>query len=60
LLAKALYVYVPQEDSMSHNDIVMQVKEFLERNLDSSEISSRMNMDIQFVESIIRQLKIAR
>ena len=45
---------------MSYNDIVMQVREFLERNLDSSEISSRMNMDIRYIELIIQKLKLAR
>ena len=42
---------------MSYKDILMQVKELLSRNLDSSEISHRLHMDIYYVEDAIQFLK---
>jgi hypothetical protein len=52
-----MYMYL-KEDIMSYNDIVMQVRELLGRNLDSSEISHRLHIDIRSVESIIQKLKL--
>jgi hypothetical protein len=45
---------------MSYNDIVMQIRELLGRNLDSSEISHRLHMNIRVVESVIQKIKLAR
>lgn len=41
---------------MSYNDIVLQVREYLERNLDANEIAHRMHINIRFVESVIISL----
>ena len=56
-LRRYMYMYL-KEDIMSYNDIVMQVRELLGRNLDSSEISHRLHIDIRSVESIIQKLKL--
>jgi transcription initiation factor IIE alpha subunit len=41
---------------MSYQDVVAQIKELLERNLDSSEIAHRLRLDLQQVNKIIATL----
>ena len=38
---------------MSYHDTVTQVRELLERHLDSFEIANRLHLDISFVTDII-------
>ena len=54
--AKALYVYALQENRMSYHDTVAQIKELLERNLDSFEIAHRLCLDLNQVLQIIATL----
>ena len=54
--ARALYVYAPQENRMSYYDTVAQIKELLERNLDSNEIADRLCLNINQVLQIIATL----
>ena len=51
--AKALYVYALQENRMSYHDTVAQIRELLERNLDSSEIANRLCLNLNQVQQII-------
>ena len=51
--AKALYVYALQENVMSQYDIMAQVRELLERNLDSFEIANRLCLNLNQVQQII-------
>ena len=41
---------------MSYQDIVAQIKELLERNLDSSEIAHRLCLNLNQVNQIIANL----
>jgi transcription initiation factor IIE alpha subunit len=54
--ARALYVYALQENRMSYYDTVAQIKELLERNLDSNEIADRLCLNINQVNQIIATL----
>ena len=51
--AKALYVYALQENRMSYQDVVAQIKELLERNLNSNEIANRLCLNLNQVNQII-------
>ena len=54
--AKALYVYALQENRMSQYDIIAQIKELVERNLDSFEIANRLCLNLNQVNQIIANL----
>ena len=54
--AKALYVYALQENRMSYYDTVTQIRELLERNLDSFEIANRLCLNLNQVLQIIATL----
>ena len=54
--AKALYVYALQENRMSYYDTVTQIRELLERNLDSFEIANRLCLNLNQVNQIIATL----
>ena len=54
--AKALYVYALQENRMSYQDVVAQIKELLERNLNSNEIANRLCLNLNQVNQIIATL----
>ena len=54
--AKALYVYALQENRMSYQDVVAQIKELLERNLNSNEIANRLCLKLNQVNQIIATL----
>jgi len=41
---------------MSYHDTVMQVRELLERHLDSDAIANRLNLDVGYVIDIIAQI----
>ena len=54
--AKALYVYALQENRMSYHDTVAQIRELLEKNLNSFEIAHRLCLDLNQVQQIIANL----
>ena len=51
-----IYVYALQENVMSQYDIIAQVRELLERNLNSFEIAHRLCLDLNQVLQIIATL----
>ena len=52
----ALYVYALQENRMSYQDTVSQIRELVERNVDSLEIAHRLCLDLTQVRQIITTL----
>jgi BMFP domain-containing protein YqiC len=42
---------------MTKHDLVLQIRELLERHLNAMDISHRLNLDIELVQSIIFHLK---
>ena len=49
----ALYVYALQENRMSYQDTVSQIRELVERNLNSNEIANRLCLNLNQVRQII-------
>jgi len=49
---EALYI-PPKEFNMSH-DVMLQVKEMVERNLNVHEIAQRMHVDVSVVQSALK------
>jgi hypothetical protein len=43
---------------MNKHDLILQIRELLDRHLDAIIISNRLNLDIGLVQSIITDLKI--
>ena len=52
LAPEALYIY-PKEFNMSR-DVMLQVKEMVERNLNVHEIAQRMHIDVSVVQSALK------
>lgn len=50
---EALYNITPKEFNMSR-EIIMQVKEMVERNLNMHEIAQRMHVDVSVVKSALK------
>jgi len=41
---------------MTQHDLTLEIRELLERHLDASDISHRLNLDIDLVQNIISNL----
>ena len=55
-LRRYICICIFQENRMSYQDVVAQIKELLERNLDSNEIADRLCLNINQVNQIIATL----
>ena len=52
-LRRYICICILQENRMSYQDVVAQIKELLERNLDSFEIANRLCLNLNQIQQII-------